>query len=84
MNTDSGTEEGPVLAGVIKWFDPNRGFGFVSIDLDARMEEDSFLHSRNMSKEDAMVRWPSGTRVQYRTRITPNGKREAYDITVEK
>lgn len=81
MTTSSGPDE---VFGVVRWFDPNRGFGFVTSRVDAPKSEDVFLHGRHLSEQDRARRWMLGAPIRYKVRNNfRTGKPEAYEARME-
>lgn len=77
MPTSSGADE---VEGVVRWYDPNRGYGFVGSDA----QEDLFLHCRHLPEEQRGTRWPTGTRAIFKVRTNPRtAKPEAYEARIE-
>ena len=61
--------------GTVKWFDPDKAFGFISSDT----EGDIFVHQRNLAPgRDELI---DGQQVTFMVRPTPKGS-EAYDVEV--
>jgi len=70
-NTDA-----PTLAGVVKWYAPEKGYGFI-VDSAGR---DIFMHINEVS--DACVDPIPGNRVTFKMGKSPNGKPAAVEIVV--
>ena len=47
--------------GVVKWFDPKKGFGFITIE----GQPDIFVHWRNIKTEDQFKTLEDGETVQF-------------------
>lgn len=83
MPTSSGAEPFEV-EGVVRWYDPNRGYGFVASPY-AGVKEDIFLHHRNLPEDQRGQRWESGTRAVFKVRINPRTtKPEAFEARIER
>lgn len=83
MTTSSGPED-EEIAGVLRWYDPNRGYGFVTTDLKAPGNRDIFLHGRHLNPTQRQSRPPVGARITYKVRIShKTEKPEAYDAKLE-
>lgn len=84
MTTSSGHEDADLADGVIRWFDPNRGYGFVAPSLNAPKSDDIFLHGQFFDRPvDTQVRWPVGTPVKYKKRISEKtGRPEVYTLQI--
>lgn len=84
MTTSSGRDRTGDVSGFCRWFDPNRGYGFVTSDLTKSKEEDVFLHGRHLKGGQHLQKWPVGTPVTYKKRLSEKtGKPEAYDANME-
>jgi cold shock CspA family protein len=80
MTISSGPDDAKLITGVVRWYDPNRGYGFVAPSLDAPKHEDAFLHCRALKPAQQSGRW-NGVAVEYRVHINPrNQKPEAFDV----
>jgi cold shock CspA family protein len=78
MTTSSGAKD-TRLQGIVRWYDPNRGYGFVALP-----DGDHFLHSRNLPADQRSIRPKPGTRIRFHIRTNHiNGKSEAYDAQME-
>ncbi len=63
------------LQGTVKWYDPNKGFGFVT----GAPQGDVFVHARNIDPErDELI---EGQEVSFQVRPSAKGH-EAYDVRV--
>jgi len=86
MTTSSGhkIDEEEVISGVVRWYDPNRGYGFVARHLNAPKDEDLFIHSRHIPSGDRLTRWPGGQKITYKIRINhKTGRPEACEAVME-
>lgn len=66
------------MRGVVKWFDANRGYGFI---LPAEGGPDIFLHRKVLQGSAGLRRLEPGQRVEYEIAETPQG-RKATRITL--
>lgn len=55
-------------AGTVKWFDPQKGFGFISPDQGG---SDVFVHASMLP--EGITTLPDGQRVEYEVEMTPRG-----------
>lgn len=79
MTTSSGAEE-RTHQGVVDWYDPNRGYGFIKLVTGP----DVFLHWRNLPEDQRAIRPRPGTRINFNTRTNHGtGKVEACDARME-
>jgi len=77
MNEEEDT--GPVfsLTGTVKWYKPDKGFGFVTPD-DG--QKDIFIHQSCLRQHD-MLDLPAGLRLSMKVRAVPKG-REVLDFEI--
>lgn len=60
------------VRGVVKWFDANRGYGFI---LPQEGGADVFLHRRVLQATAGLRRLEPGQRVEYEVADTPHGRK---------
>lgn len=82
MTTASGPD---TVEGVFRWYDPVKGYGFVTHDINADKGADAFIHCRYLPKRFQDTRWPPGHPVRYKQRSNPRTQKlEAYDVEMER
>lgn len=69
QETDTQDQSGPMLSGVVKWFDPNKGFGFVVADTGG---PDILLHV-NVLRNFGQSSIADGTRIDLFSQATERG-----------
>jgi CspA family cold shock protein len=60
------------MRGVVKWFDANRGYGFI---LPEEGGADIFLHRRVLQASAGLRRLEPGQRVEFDVEETPQGRK---------
>jgi len=60
------------MRGVVKWFDANRGYGFI---LPEGGGADVFLHRRVLQTSAGLRRLEPGQRVEFEVMETPQGRK---------
>lgn len=81
MTTNSGPE---LITGVFRWYDPQKGYGFVTHSSTAPAADDVFIHCRQIPQPYQDKRWFQGHPIRYRQRINVRtNKPEAYDVEME-
>lgn len=73
----SGKERAGMAEGIVKWFNPAKGYGFISQENG----EDLFVHYSAISMEGYKT-LSEGGRVSYEAVEGPNGKLQAANVVV--
>ena len=71
-------EESFTVTGVVKWFDPTKGFGFIRPDIG---EKDIFIHKTAVINS-GLEYLGEGQKVTFETEITSDGKVLASSLTL--
>ena len=68
-----------MIKGTVKWFNPGKGYGFISPDDGSK---DAFVHVTAVQNA-GLDSLNEGQRVQYELRTGQNGKTSAENLTLE-
>ncbi len=66
-------------SGTVKWFDPDKGYGFIDVDAD---EDDLFVHFTQIVDSGGFRTLEEGQRVSFEVTDSPKGK-QASGVTPE-
>jgi cold shock protein len=69
--------------GEVVWFDPKRGFGFISWEKDGAKQKDMFVHFSDVNVEGFKTLYKS-QKVEFAIGINKHGDPKAIDIIVLK
>ena len=65
-----------MITGTVKWFDPNRGYGFIKPDSGT---QDAFVHISAVERA-GLAELREGQKVEYELQTGSNGKKSAENI----
>lgn len=71
------------FSGVVAWFDPKRGYGFIEWDKDGAKQKDMFVHFSDVSCEGFKTLY-KGQKVAFTTGINKHGTPKAIEVEVLK
>ena len=83
IERDTVMESKVIYYGTVCWFDPKRGFGFISWEIDSVKQKDLFLHFSDISCEGFKTVYKN-QRVQFGLGTNVRGDPKAIDVVILK